>query len=152
MIWGPFRLAGQTGEHLAGDQRHPGFRPVEPAGIRVGVFPHHQIVRYPAAAIDHHLGQPGMAADLTLGQHDSLIESGIGVRPDLAEQQRILDLRARDDAAARYQAIDSHAAPVVAVEHELGRRKLLLIGEDRPASVVEVQVGVTVVRSRLASQ
>jgi hypothetical protein len=46
---------------------------------------------------------------------------------------------AGDDAAAGDHGVHGHAATLVVVEDELGRRQLLLIGPDGPVVVVEAQ-------------
>ena len=58
------------------------------------------------------------------------------------EQQRLAHRGARDDGAARHQRVDGDAAPAVFVEHELRRRRLRLVGPDRPVLVVDVELGI----------
>ena len=67
--------------------------------------------------------------------------SAIACTPHVGEEQRAPHRRATDDAAARHQRVDRHAAPAIVVEHELGRRQLLLVGPDRPVAVVQVELG-----------
>ena len=92
-----------------------------------------------AAAVDDRAVQPRAAPDLDLGQQHRPADMRVGVHPRLREQHRALD-RAADDAAARDQRLDRDPAPVAEVVHELGRRQLRLVGPDRPAGVVQVEL------------
>ncbi len=47
---------------------------------------------------------------------------------------------ARDDAVARDQRVHRRAAPAVEIVHELGRRRDLGKGPDRPVAIVEIEL------------
>ncbi|CCC96390.1 protein of unknown function [Azospirillum baldaniorum] len=133
-------VLGQAVDHVLGDQADAALAAVEALGVQLRVLADDQPLGDHHAAVDHHLGQAAVAADVDVRQDHGLMQLAEGVDAHLAEQQRILHQRAGDDAAARHQAVHRHAAPVLVVEDELRRGQLLLVGEDRPLAVVHVEL------------
>ena len=74
-----------------------------------------------------------------VGKDDRVGEAAVGVHQDAGEEQRLVDLRAGDDAAAADERARRHAAPAVLVMDELCRRRDFGIGPDRPLAVVEIE-------------
>ena len=128
-------------DHRLGDQGDAVFRAAEALGVELRVLADHEPVGDDDAGVDHRLAQPRRAADLRVGQDDRLVDGRIGMHAHAGEQQRTRDRRAGNDAAARHQRRDRDAAPAVDVVHELGRRRDLAVGPDRPGAVVEIEVG-----------
>jgi len=94
--------------------------------------------RNAALLVDDAALEDGMAADVGAGQDDRILDRRPAVYIDAGEEQRALHRRAGNDAAASDQRIDGGVAPAVVIEHELGRRQLLLIGPDRPVTVIHI--------------
>ena len=137
-LTGAGRLS-QPVEHRLRDQRNAVVGALEAPRVLGRIFADDHAFRNVAAAVDHHARQARVAADGDARQQHRLAQFAIGVDAAAREQQRAVDVRAGNDAAAGDQRIHRHAAPVVAVEHELGRRQLFLVGPDRPVGVVHVE-------------
>ena len=64
------------------------------------VLAHHQPVGDAHAAVDHHVAQPRVPADIDIRQDHRVVDVGVGMHVHAGEQQRAAQRRARDDAAA----------------------------------------------------
>ena len=92
-----------------------------------------------AAAIDDCPVDSAALADTYVRQDDGFADEAVGFDLDIREQERVLDMGTRHDAAAGHHRLNCLAAPVFVVEDELGRRRLALVREDRPFLVVKVE-------------
>ena len=126
-------------KHRLRDQAHPGRAAPEALGIDGRVFSDHEAFRDAHAAVDDDLLQPRRPTDLDARQQDRVLEAGTGVNVRAGEQQRPLDRRTGDDAAARQEGI-GHLCPLAVVMDHFGRRGDLGIGPDRPVLVVQVKL------------
>ena len=126
-------------DHRLRDEAHTVGGPAEPACIRFSVVADHEPVRNRHAAVDDDLCEPRRAADGHVRQRDHVGETGIRVVPDTGEQQRLVDPRTGNDAAARNQGTRRRAASRVFVVDEFGRRRDLAISPDRPFTVIQIE-------------
>ncbi len=94
----------------------------------------------PHVRVDDHVLEPHAAADVDVGQDHRILDAAVRMQMNAGEQQRMAQRRAGDDAAAGDERRDPDAAPAVHVVDELGRRRDLRIGPDRPVAVVEIEL------------
>ena len=71
----------ERGEHVGGDQGDAAVAAVKALGVEFRVLADDEPFRNAAAAVDHHLVEPRVAADLDLGQQHRLAGLGIGIDP-----------------------------------------------------------------------
>ena len=84
-----------------------------------------------------------MAADAHTGHQNRLLDLAEAVDADVGAQDASAHAAARDDAAVRDDGIErlSTTAPFFC-EHELRRRRLWLVGTQRPFRIVEIELRV----------
>ena len=85
----------------------------------------------------------GVAADADAGHQDGLLDVAEAVHAHVRAEDAADDAAAGDDAAGRDDRVERLAAPPAFLgEHELRRRRLRLIGAERPFRIVEVELRI----------
>ena len=79
-------------------------------------------------------------ADAHAGHQDRLLDAAEAVDAHVGAEDAARDPAARDDAARRDQRVERLALAAVFGKHELRRRRLRLIGAQRPLRVVQVEL------------
>ena len=122
---------------------------------RFASSPRSKPMRVPAgdltAGIDDGVADLAIRTDAHVRQDHRPLDGGTLLDAHPGKQQRLAHRGAGDDHAAGHQRIDRDAAPALLVEHELRRRRLRLVGPDRPVLVVDVELGIDPDQLELAS-
>src|ERR1700730_15409856 len=82
----PPNLTLGFGKHIRADQYDAAFAAVEALVVELRVLPNHEVFRDANAAVDNHIRQMRIAADLHLGQQHCTLSPSIRVDPHAEEQ------------------------------------------------------------------
>ncbi len=136
------RRLAERAQHVRCYQHDAAFGHEKALLVRFGIVADFHIVRNAAILVQNATPDLRSAADRDAWQQYGIVDGAAVFDANVARQQRLRDIGARDDAAARDHRIDRHPAPTLFVEHEFRGRLLRLVGPDRPLMVVNVQLRI----------
>ncbi len=128
-------------DHGLSDEADAIVGPPKPACILRRVFTNDEAFRYRYAPIDHDPGETRVATDGHIGKDNRMRQLSVGMGDDAGEQQRLVDRRAGDDAAAGDKGAGCRASSSVLVVNELCWRGYLGVSPDGPIAIIKVERG-----------